>query len=202
MKSPLIQVRSLTINFLGAEPVSPAPVVAAGLGNIDQFAEPLRPFANVPLNPPAIGEYWQGQGGIYGGIMQDEDGVLRHKIFAATDIGRFAWGQRGTETGATSKINGVLNTTTLRDAEGSFPAAEAASEYTADGHHDFVLPSIAELFHAYNHMPASFAKEAYWSSSQYSAYTAFFMAFEGGWLYHDGKVSERLVRPVRSLPIQ
>lgn len=200
MKSPLIQVRSLTINFLGAEPVSP--VVAAGLGNIDQYAEPLRPFGYAPLKPPAIGEYWQSQGGLYAGIQQGDDGLLYHKIFAAADIGRFAWGQQGTETGAISKISGELNTTTLRNTEGSFPAAEAAIEYTADGHHDFVLPSIAELFHAYNHIPDSFAKEAYWSSSQFSAYGAFGMGFGAGWLHGSGKGNERLVRPVRSLPIQ
>lgn len=200
MKSPLIQVRKLTINFLGAEPSAPMTVAAAN--NIDHFAEPIKAFASEALTPPAIGEYWVGQGGFYGGIQQGDDGQLYHKIFAATDIGRFAWGEYGTETGAISKINGVLNTCTLRDAKGSFPAAEAASNYTADGHHDFVLPSIAELLHACHHISDSFAKEAYWSSSQSSAYLAFFMDFGDGWISSCGKSFERLVRPVRSLPIQ
>ncbi|WP_043309313.1 DUF1566 domain-containing protein [Pseudomonas sp. ML96] len=42
----------------------------------------------------------------------------------------------------------------------------------------------------------------YWTSSQYSAYSAFSMDFEGGWQYYDGKGNERLVRPVRSLIVQ
>lgn len=42
----------------------------------------------------------------------------------------------------------------------------------------------------------------HWLSSQFSANNAYFMDFEGGWLFNDGKDDERLVRPVRSLILQ
>lgn len=198
MKSPLLNIRTLnlTVNILEAE----APIASAS------FLEPVTVAPATPagdaLTPPAIGEYWVGQGGIYAGIQQDEDGQLYHKIFATTDVGSFTWGERGTETGATSKINGVLNTCTLRDTDGSFPAAEAAGNYTADGHHDFVLPSIGELNHAWTFIPDSFEKAAYWSSSQRSANTEFYMHFDDGTQTFTTKLYELRVRPVRSLPIQ
>ena len=151
---------------------------------------------------PAIGAYWAGQGGIYGGILQYPDG-LHHTIFGAKDLGDFAWGERGTETGATHRVSGVLNTTTLRDTSGSFPAAEAASEYTADGRHDFYLPSIGELNHAMQNIPDAFDKGTwYWSSTQRSADDAFGMDFDDGCQYSGGKDGELRVRPVRRLPIQ
>lgn len=39
-------------------------------------------------------------------------------------------------------------------------------------------------------------------STQYSAYTAYGMDFGDGWLGDDGKLNERVVRPVRSIPIR
>ncbi|NMX37313.1 DUF1566 domain-containing protein [Pseudomonas veronii] len=42
----------------------------------------------------------------------------------------------------------------------------------------------------------------HWLSTQRSAYYAYGMDFEDGWLSYDAKSSERLARPVRSLPIQ
>lgn len=42
----------------------------------------------------------------------------------------------------------------------------------------------------------------HWLSTQFSAYHAYFMDFEDGWLDRYVKVIERLVRPVRSLPIK
>ena len=151
---------------------------------------------------PAIGTYWLGQGGIYGGILQYPDG-LHHTIFGAEDLGNFAWGEHGTETGATQRVSGVLNTTTLRDTDGSFPAAEAASEYTADGRHDFYLPSIGELNHAMQNIPDAFDKDTwYWSSTQRSANNAFYMYFVDGTQLGNVKGSELRVRPARRLIIQ
>lgn len=42
----------------------------------------------------------------------------------------------------------------------------------------------------------------HWLSTQYSADIAFSLDFEDGWLGNGGKSNVRLVRPVRSLPIQ
>lgn len=37
----------------------------------------------------------------------------------------------------------------------------------------------------------------HWLSTQFAAYSAYYMVFEDGWLYYGGKYLERLVRPVR-----
>ncbi|AZD93071.1 MULTISPECIES: hypothetical protein [Pseudomonas] len=42
----------------------------------------------------------------------------------------------------------------------------------------------------------------HWLSTQYSAHCAYGMGFGGGWLGYGGKDDERVVRPVRSLPIR
>ncbi len=150
------------------------------------------------LTPPAIGEIWQGQGGIYGGLRQYPEGVC-HIIFAAEDVpGRHAYSDYGTSVEAVSRTDGRSNTEILLAREGKHPAAIAAAGYTADGHTDFYLPSIGELHHAWQYLPESFATDWYYgSSSQFSAYGAYGMDFEDGWLLISDKSDERLVRPVR-----
>ena len=150
---------------------------------------------------PAIGSYWEGQGGIYAGIRQGDDGALYHQIFAAADIGDFEWGGYRVDTAATSKVNGILNTATLIEADGSFPAAVAAGNYSADGHRDFYLPSIGELNHAWQTIAEHFEKTWYWSSSQRSANCAFYVGFVDGNQGGNVKYNELRVRPVRRLPI-
>lgn len=166
------------------------------------YAQALQSGVMHSAEGPVIGIYWKGQGGIYGGIRQYPDGP-NHIIFGEKDLGDFAWGALGTETGATHRIHGVLNTSTLRDTDGSFPAAEAANEYAADGHHDFYLPSIGELNHAWQCIPEVFDKGAwYWSSTKRSANHAVSMYFAGGSQTIIAKYVELRVRPVRRLPIQ
>lgn len=148
------------------------------------------------LTPPAIGEYWPGQGGIYAGIRQYPEGLC-HVIFAAQDAGRHAYGEHGTEVEATSRTDGRQNTLVLTGLNGSHPAAGAAFGFTCDGHSDFYLPSIAELNHAWASIPEHFEPEWYWSSSQRSANYAFFMFFGGGTQDYNVKDGELRVRPVR-----
>ncbi|MEB6589661.1 DUF1566 domain-containing protein [Pseudomonas asiatica] len=154
--------------------------------------------APAQLTPPAIGEIWPGQGGIYGGIRQYSEGLC-HIIFAAEDApGRHAYGDYGNSVEAASRTDGRANTALLIAREGKHPAAIAAASYNADGHHDFYLASIGELHHGWQFLPESFATDWYYgSSTQFSAYYAFIMDFEGGWLNDVLKDGERLVRPVR-----
>lgn len=155
--------------------------------------------APVQLTPPAIGEIWPGQGGIYGGIRQYPEGLC-HIIFSAEDVpGRHEWGPYGDKVeGADSRTDGRANTAALITREGNHPAAIVAAGYSADGHSDFYLPSAGELHHAWQYLPESFATDRYyWSSSQFSAHNAYIMAFEHGWLINYSKDYERLVRPVR-----
>lgn len=150
--------------------------------------------------PPAIGEYWVGQGGIYGGRRDYPEGLC-HVIFATEDIGRHAWSLSSLKTELVSKVDGRENDIPrLGNGEG-FPAFVAASSHTADDHNDFYLPSIGELNHAWQYIPDSFAKEAYWSSSQRSANNAFLMHFDDGFQDYYAKLLELRVRPVRRLPI-
>ena len=196
MKTPaLFNAKTININVSIFGPGAPgACLTELGGASLEVRTRPIDPDSI-----PELGAYWPGQGGIYGGIHQYPDGP-HHTIYAAKDVGDFAWGERGTETGATHKVNGVLNTTTLRDTDGSFPAAEAASEYTADGHHDFYLPSIGELNHAWQNIPEAFDTSTwYWSSTQRSANTPFTMGFDVGNQNVGVKYGELRVRPVRRL---
>ncbi|MCO7595011.1 MULTISPECIES: DUF1566 domain-containing protein [Pseudomonas] len=146
--------------------------------------------------PPAIGEYWKGQGGIYGGLRLYPEGMC-HVIFAETDVGKHAFGDYGAEVEGTNQIDGRTNTALLIAQEGKHPAAIAAVSYTADGHNDFYLAASGELYHGYLYLPQAFEKAWYVSSSQFSADSAYLMDFALGWLDYTGKGIERLVRPVR-----
>lgn len=196
MKAPLLNIRTLnlTVNILEAE----APAVTILQSVKDQFTETLKKFAPDSLTPPAICEYWPGQGGLYGGLRHYPEGLC-HIIFAAKDVGRHSYGEHGTNVEATSNIDGRENTAILVNRDGSHPAADAAYGYTCDGHNDFYLPSSGELHHGYLYLPASFEKDWYISSTQRSADSAYFMVFEDGWLIILDKGDERLARPVRRI---
>ncbi|MGY2199074.1 DUF1566 domain-containing protein [Pseudomonas gingeri] len=174
----------------------------AKLAMASVFAQALPPAANVqpvaPTNAPEIGSYWPGQGGINGGFVQARGDVpAHHLIFAKDDVGNHEWGNRGKESGATSKADGHANSVILL-SDGSHPAAKAADQYTADGHSDFYLPAAAELYQGWVNCPDVFAKDCWhWSSSQRSANYAFFLLFGDGVQYYDGKSYELRVRPVR-----
>ncbi|UQI33049.1 DUF1566 domain-containing protein [Pseudomonas bijieensis] len=147
---------------------------------------------------PALGEYWPGQGGINGGLVAARGDVPAHYlIIAKDDAGSHEWGNRGKESGATSKTDGHANTITLLADEGH-PAAQAADGYAADGHEDFYLPAAAELYQGWLNCPEVFAQDCcYWSSSQRSAISAFTMTFGGGNQDDYDKYDELRVRPVR-----
>lgn len=145
---------------------------------------------------PAIGAIWPGQGGIYSGIRQYADG-LRHVVFSAEDVGEHEWGAYGVEVEASSRIDGRINSQVLTTNDGH-PAASAAANYTADGLTDFYLPSIGELSHGWQFIPEHFKRDWHWSSTQRSAYLAFFMLFADGNQTNNVKGGELRVRPVRS----
>lgn len=194
MKAPLIKIKNLHVSISTFLPEQVASAVSLLEPCTFAPAAPASPATDA-LTPPAIGEYWVGQGGIYGGIRLYDEGLC-YVIFGAEDLGPCAWSNTGFDL-VTSRVDGRVNTKALNSTEHSNPAAEAASNYTADGHQDFYLPAIGELQHGWLYIPDSFANALYWSSSQRSAYGAYLMGFEDGWLYLYGKVFERLARPVR-----
>lgn len=167
---------------------------------LGMLAQTLPPAANVQpvvsTEAPAIGEYWTGQGGINAGYVAARGDVPAHYlIFGDKDLGEFKWGRYQEESAATSKWDGKANTDVLI-AAGGHPAAEAARVHTADGHSDFDLPAATQLHQAWAH--DLIAKGAYWSSSQRSAYYAFFMLFVDGYQDLIVKLNALRVRPVRS----
>lgn len=109
------------------------------------------------------------------------------------------WGEYGVEIkGADSYSDGEANTRAMAEA-GSVIAIKALE---LDG----FIPSCLEgqlLMAAKADGLVVLREDRYhWLSSQRSAYYAYYMGFEDGWLGNSGKDFERLARPVRSLPIQ
>ena len=154
----------------------------------------------VPSSVPALGSYWPGQGGYNAGLVRGEDGAPDYYLIVPvlTEQIRAEWGGRGEECeGATSMSDGLANTRALLADSNEHPAAKLASELTANGHNDFYLPARRELQVAEANVPELFDKAYHWSSSQRSAYYAYGMDFEGGWLNISLKNGEFLVRPVR-----
>ncbi|MDD0977108.1 DUF1566 domain-containing protein [Pseudomonas fontis] len=151
-------------------------------------------------SPPAIGEIWPGQGGIYAGIMPARNGQEAYHLILGEDLGRFEWGQYDDESPATNLIDGWANTTALVE-RGGHPAAEAAALHIADGHADFCLPAAAQLYEIWLNLNGKL-EDWVWSSSQRSADTAFIMGFADGTQDDSAKYNELRVRPVRRLPIQ
>ncbi len=155
---------------------------------------------SIPSAVPTLGSYWPGQGGYNAGLVRGKDGAPDYYLIVPilTEQLRAEWGGRGEECeGATSMSDGQANTLALLADSHEHPAAKLASEFTADGHNDFYLPARRELQVAEANVPELFDKAYHWSSSQFSAYNAYYMDFEVGWLTIYDKNYERLVRPVR-----
>ncbi|RTX31113.1 DUF1566 domain-containing protein [Pseudomonas aeruginosa] len=149
---------------------------------------------------PAIGAEWPGQGGIYAGLMRGHDGHPDYHLIVASaeSYGEFQWGGYGRKSSATSKWDGLANTKALVE-EGVHPAAEFAASITISGHKDFYLPAQAELMLAWANVPEVFAEGWHWSSTQYSANSAFYTYFGGGYTGSLDKYHDFRVRPVRRL---
>ncbi|ALY46406.2 TPA: DUF1566 domain-containing protein [Pseudomonas aeruginosa] len=149
---------------------------------------------------PAIGAEWPGQGGIYAGLMRGHDGHPDYHLIVASaeSGGELQWGGYGSKSSATSKWDGLANTKALVE-EGGHPAAEFAASVTISGHKDFYLPAQAELMLAWANLPEVFAEGWHWSSTQYSADSAFVTLFSDGHTHDYGKYHDFRVRPVRRL---
>lgn len=122
--------------------------------------------------------------------------------YALIDLGAAAeiedaWGRRDQQV-ATNHGDGLANTQAMAGAGSDL--AKRALEAGA------YIPSAAEchlLMHAKQMGLVTDLREdiAYWTSSQYSASTAYYMDFEDGWQHYDVKTFERPVRLVRRIPI-
>lgn len=142
-----------------------------------------------------VGQYAEGQGGIY--IGQTAQG--RH-LFAAASLldGEFEFGGYGDDLEGYSDIDGAENTRKLLE-RGKHRAALAASEYSADGHKDFYLPSHRELLQIVAVEGFNAHAGYVWTSTPYGSYCAWAVHFERGRVDYWVRTDEFRVRPVRSI---
>ncbi|HEY3540666.1 MAG TPA: hypothetical protein VGL01_24890, partial [Trinickia sp.] len=62
------------------------------------------------IEAPAVGQYWQGQGGLYAGIMPDYEGhEPKHLVFSIDEAVDIEWGSDHVPE-ATSRTDGAANT--------------------------------------------------------------------------------------------
>ncbi len=162
------------------------------------------PVATTALTPPAPGQPWPGQGGIYICTLPAQFGLpARHLVVGTNEADDLAWGGYDADaSGATSQTDGRTTTVALLADSKDHPAAKWAAAYTEDGHTDFYLPSRIELLMCYLHAPQVFKTSGwYWSSSQYSRYYAWCQDFEYGSSSANYKDHEFRARPVRSIQL-
>jgi hypothetical protein len=209
----MLHIKNLHLSFyneptVGANAQGALHQLLAGLGTSTQ-TNAAAPSAPVPvvtttLTPPAPGQPWTGQGGIYICTLPAQFGLpARHLVVGTNEAEDLTWGPYGEEAaGATSQTDGRANTAALTASEKGHPAAVWVSQYTEDGHADYYLPSRIELLMCYLHAPQVFKTSGwYWSSSQSSRNNAWCQDFEYGDSTADYKGDEFRARPVRSIQL-
>lgn len=197
MKRSMITVKSGDITLKVPADVVATTFISAALAHVGNGQPPAANTGEAPV----LGEHWPGEGGHNAGLVRGENGAPDYYLIVpAGPAAEFkaAWGGYDHETqGASSASDGLANTRAMLSDSEEHPAAKLASEFSADGHADFYLPARRELQLAEANVPELFSKAYHWSSTQYSAYDAYFMDFGGGWQILNDKDYERLVRPVR-----
>lgn len=188
-----ITLNTPTFNFNAAPPALASAFIAALLRGSEQD-EPAPVAAQAIAGRPQIGEYWQGQGGVYGGDFRAGDETIYGLIVATEeDVGRARWAPDGELD--LSDWDGLANTQRLRN---ECPAAKLATEYTRDEHSDFYLPARRELLLGAANLHDTFGKESwYWTSTPYSESYAWAVDFEYGNVGRNRRYGEFRVRPFR-----
>ncbi len=157
------------------------------------------------LTPPAIGQHWHGQGGTYVGVMRGENGEPDYHLIAPkhAQIDSITYGGRGYRvTGADHIRDGLANTRALTAHDIDHPAALWATEQEAEGHTDLYLPSRAEAYLCWAHIPEQFQGKGWClTSTQHGPTTAWVQHFDVGYQSTDGKVYARPAFAVRRILI-
>ncbi|MDF3822577.1 hypothetical protein P3G55_21935 [Leptospira sp. 96542] len=194
-------------------PVADAPAAQPNHFDGVNSAPVTPPSPATPLTPPAIGQYWPGQGGVYFGTRPAIGNLpAAHMVWSELVSDRLPYGFYGTRVpGADSAYDGQANTAALINAateKDNSPAAAWARDYTrveADvTHKDFHLPSQLDLMLAHAHAQAAgvkFSDDVLWSSTQCSASTAFVQDFENGSSNWDFKGDKFRVRALRLIQL-
>ncbi len=183
-----LDLAALPVRTASTETARTAPVAAAAV-------------APVAGQPPAPGEVWPGQGGIFLCTLPAMFNLPARHLVRSTAEAKQKWGPYEEVAGAGSHFDGAANTAKLL-AHGRHDAAAFASSYSADGHADFFLPSKMDLLFAHLYAPQVFEKEGwYWTSTQGSRNYAFVVDFEFGYSDWHGKDYDHRVCAVRVIPV-
>ena len=162
-------------------------VLAALAGAFASNGAPVEP----KVVPPAIGQYWEGQGGIYVGMGRGYEGGRDYYLILPTDpsaiFTKRMLGTYGIDVPNAGSIHdGPANTAALA-AVGSELCKEILS-LDIEGHTDFYLMSRTDARLCWANVPEQFEKEWYLTSSQCSAGNAWVQYFaDGGQGYYDKK---------------
>ena len=137
------------------------------------------------IDPPKIGAVWEGQGGVYAGLMRGANGMPDYHLIVPIDqaasIKEVTWGSRGeNEDFSKCPYDGAKNTAALVSSSHSHPAAEWAAGLNIDGHSDFYLPSRFEMALCYANVKELFEAPWHWSSTQCSPCNAWIQHFVDG----------------------
>lgn len=187
----------ITIPFHGGKLVVPESEAArAWLDKV--LSEPIYPAKLNISFPPALGEYWAGEGGIFAGFMPDGIGGQYPLVASVDDFDPVEWGSYGQdEPDAKSDIDGRANTLALIESKHDHPAAQLAVGYQKDGHSDFFLPAQRQISLCRATISDKFEKAWYWTSTQCSADSAWYQTFLAGCQGYAGKGIKLRVRLVR-----
>ena len=152
---------------------------------------------------PAIATLWPNQGGRNGGLMRGINGSPDYFLIYADDPAaesELEWGGYGKEEpGAKSDHDGLVNTLALIASEHDHPASRFAGEARIGGFSDWYIPARREWRVLVGNVPEAFKPDWYWSSTQYTRFTAWMQHCAGGVQFNAGKDSSRRVRLVRRL---
>lgn len=148
---------------------------------------------------PRPGNYWPGQGGHRIVTVRGQNGQPDYELIAVVSslklLGCRAWGNYGERIdGADSRQDGLANTIALAAAGNETALAIQALEI--EGHRDLYWPSTLELA-AIELIAPELLDCTVWSSTQYSAYDAWYQSFAAGDSNVDGKVTQFAVCAVR-----
>jgi hypothetical protein len=153
------------------------------------------------LSLPRLGTLWPEQGGIFLGVMpataddQPEYGLILC-VDPAGDFKKVPWGDYGKDVkGCGSDNDGLANT--LAMVEPGNDLAKRITALEAGGFSDWYLPARNELRLAFIAARKSFEPAWYWSSTQYSATSAWGQDFGDGYQYDFDKFSQARARAVR-----
>jgi hypothetical protein len=166
-------------------------------------------------------------GGFFAGLYYEHG--IRHALIVAPKAegqasAKLSWGGRGTQTEARSLIDGLTNTRALcdRKAGDDHLAAKFCRDLRIGGFDDWHLPALeqmsvlrANLTPEDDHVPVQTAAEAfreggpeafdiddwYWTSTEWSAGSAWFQSFGNGYQDSYVKVWSCRVRAVRKCPL-